>query len=475
MMRFNLKQTLSAEEKERRKLMSKKQTTSKEFIKKHAEELISQITFDKSAFDLHAVKRGLRNQDGTGVMAGVTRIGSTQGYYMRDGEKTAMEGKLYYRGIDVADIVDGFLNEGRYGFEETAYLLILGNLPNAEELQEFCGILEEYRNLPEGFTENMILPAPSVNIMNKLARSVLALYSYDDEPETDGSDLKKELNRALLLLARCPVAVANAYAAKRHYFDMEGLFLHRPQSGYSMAENFLHCVRQDNAFTQEEARLLDLCMVLHAEHGGGNNSAFSCRVLSSSGTDIYSAISAAIGSLKGPKHGGANEKVMEMFSFIERDVKDWKDEEEVYRYLVRIARGEAATGDGLIYGMGHAVYTVSDPRAIMLKDLARSLAKDKGILEELELFELVEKLAPDALAEGKGTRVEICANVDMYSGLVYKMLDIPKELYTPLFAIARMAGWCAHRLEEVWGGGRIMRPAYKAIGLDAEYIPLTAR
>ena len=449
--------------------------STNEFINKRAVELLDQISIDRSYFEKHDVKRGLRNQDGTGVMAGVTKIGSTQGYYMRDGEKTAMEGRLYYRGIDVADIVKGFLSEGRPGFEETAYLLILGKLPDKEELNEFCDMLEECRNLPDGFTEDMILAAPSMNIMNKLARSVLALYSYDDEPEPDVNNLEKELNRALLLLARCPVIVANAFATKRHYFDMEGLFLHRPQHGLSVAENFLYSVRHDNSFTAEEARLLDLCMVLHAEHGGGNNSAFACRVLSSSGTDIYSAISAAVGSLKGPKHGGANEKVMEMFSYIEKDVKDWKDEDEVAAYLQRIVRCEAGAGDGLIYGMGHAIYTVSDPRALMLKDLARSLAKEKGILEEFELFELVERLAPNALSVAKGSKTPVCANVDMYSGLVYQMLDIPKELYTPLFAIARMAGWCAHRLEEIWSGGRIIRPAYKAIGLDDRYVPLDAR
>ena len=448
---------------------------SNEFVHKHAGQLLGQITFDKAHFELNAVKRGLRNQDGTGVMAGVTRIGSTQGYYMRDGERTAMEGKLYYRGIDVADIVKGFLSEGRLGYEETAYLLILGQQPSKTDLEEFSKILEVYCKLPEGFTENMILAAPSVNIMNKLARSVLSLYSYDESPETDGADLEKELNKALLLLARCPVIVAHAYAAKRHYFDMDGLFLHRPQGGYSIAENFLHCVRQNNTFTKDEARLLDLCMVLHAEHGGGNNSAFSCRVLSSSGTDIYSAVAAAVGSLKGPKHGGANEKVMEMFSYIKKDVKDWKDKGQILDYLIKVARGEAAAGDGLIYGMGHAVYTVSDPRAIMLKELARTLAEEKGMLDELELMERVESLAPEALSVVKGKELEICANVDMYSGLVYAMLGIPKELYTPLFAIARMAGWCAHRLEEVWGGGKIIRPAYKAIGLDADYIPISER
>ena len=455
--------------------MAQVNNASGSFISKCADELLDHISIDRSYFEKHDVKLGLRNHDGTGVMAGVTRIGSTQGYYMRDGEKTAMEGKLYYRGIDVVDIARGFLADGRSGFEETAYLLILGKLPNKKELGEFCGLLEEYRNLPDGFTEDMILAAPSMNIMNKLARSVLALYSYDDEPEPNDSDLEKELIRALQLLARCPVIVANAFATKRHYYDMEGLFLHRPQQGLSVAENFLFSVRHDNSYTAEEARLLDLCMVLHAEHGGGNNSAFACRVLTSSGTDIYSAISAAVGSLKGPKHGGANEKVMEMFSYIEKGVKDWKDEGEVSSYLQKIARGEAGAGDGLIYGMGHAIYTVSDPRALMLKDLARSLAVKKGIIEEFELFELVERLAPKALSMAKGSETSICANVDMYSGLVYQMLGIPKELYTPLFAIARMEGWCAHRLEEMWSGGRIIRPAYKAIGLDEVYVPLETR
>jgi len=448
----------------------------KDFISDHAGALLEQITVNKSVFIQNDVKRGLRNADGTGVMAGVTRIGSTQGYYMRDGEKTAMEGKLYYRGIDVADIVNGFLKDDRPGFEETAYLLILGNLPNKPELETFRLMLEDFRELPKGFTEDMILPAPSVNIMNKMSRSMLALYSYDDEPEADEHNLEKELTKALRLLACCPIIVAHAYAAKRHYFDREGLYLHRSQPGYSMAENFLHSVRRDNSFTEEEARLLDLSMVLHAEHGGGNNSAFACRVLTSSGTDIYSAISAAIGSLKGPKHGGANEKVIEMFSYIKRDVKNWKDEDEVSAYLDKILTGEAASGDGLIYGMGHAIYTISDPRAIILKNLAKSLADKKGMLEEFELLETVEKLAPYALGKAKGTdKAEICANVDMYSGLVYEMLGIPQELYTPLFAIARMSGWCAHRLEEAWGGGRIIRPAYKAIALDENYIPLANR
>ena len=456
-------------------MMSSEQTGYKDFIDTRADALLGQIKADKSQYESPDVKRGLRNADGTGVMAGVSSIGSAHGYYMRDGEKTAMEGKLYYRGIDVADIVDGFLKDDRQGFEETAYLLMLGKLPSAEELTTFREMLEEFRELPKGFTENMILPAPSVNIMNKMSRSILALYSYDIIPENDERDIHRELTRALHLLACSPIIVAHAYAAKRHYFDGEGLYLHRSQPGYSMAENFLHSVRRDNSFTKEEATLLDLCMVLHAEHGGGNNSAFACRVLTSSGTDIYSSIAAAIGSLKGPRHGGANEKVMQMFDYIKKDIKDWKDEEEISNYLDKIIKGEAASGDKLIYGMGHAVYTVSDPRAVMLKDLARSLADNKGMADELALIESVEKLAPYALGRTKGRKAEICANVDMYSGFVYKMLGIPQELFTPLFAVARMSGWAAHRLEEAWSGSKIIRPAYKAIALDENYVPLDKR
>jgi citrate synthase len=408
-------------------------------------------------------------------MVGVTRIGNVNGYYMQDGEKMPMPGQLIYRGIDVEQLVDGFRNEGRFGFEETAYLLIFGALPDTATLKAFKDILEEYRILPERFFEDMILCAPSNDIMNKLARSTLALYSYDPDPETDVNNIQKELDQALHLIARCPVIVANAFAVKKHYYDNESLFIHRPKDGLSTAENFLYSVRHDNSFNRDEAELLDLCLVLHAEHGGGNNSAFACRVLSSSGTDIYSAISAAVGSLKGPKHGGANKKVMEMFSFIERDISDWKNEEAILAYLRKLLRKEAAGGDGLIYGMGHSVYTLSDPRAVKLKELAKDLAAKKGMLEEFELFETVERLAPIAFNEERREEKVMCANVDMYSGLVYKMLRIPEELYTPLFAIARMVGWCAHRIEEVFNSNKIIRPAYKAIAPRAEFVPLDER
>ncbi|NLA86909.1 MAG: citrate synthase, partial [Clostridiales bacterium] len=304
---------------------------------------------------------------------------------------------------------------------------------------------------------------------------IMALYSYDPDPETNTKDIHKELDQALHIIARCPVIVANAYAVKKHYYDNESLYLHRPKEGLSTAENFLHSLRHDNNFTREEAQLLDLCLVLHAEHGGGNNSAFACRVLSSSGTDIYSSIAAAVGSLKGPRHGGANIKVMEMFSYIKKEVSNWKDDTEILNYLRKILRREAASGDGLIYGMGHAVYTMSDPRAVKLKIMARDLAEKKGMLDEFELFESVERLAPAAFELERNESKVMCANVDMYSGLVYRMLDIPHELYTPLFAISRVVGWCAHRIEEVFNSNKIIRPAYKTVMPKAAFVPLNER
>ncbi len=445
------------------------------FLDKCTAEIERSITIDKSRYAEFDVKRGLRNADGTGVMAGVTRIGNVRGYYIQDGEKTPMPGRLIYRGIDVNDLVDGFINENRFGYEETAYLLLFGHLPDKETLEDFNEILAEYRTLPDGFTEDMILAAPSQDIMNKLARAVLALYSYDPDPEPEHRNIHKELDQALHLIARCPVVVANAFAAKKHYYDNESLYIHWPKDDLSTAENFLYSARNDNNFTQDEAQLLDLSLVLHAEHGGGNNSAFTCRVLSSTATDIYSSIAAAVGSLKGPRHGGANKKVMDMFEHIERDVSNWKDDTEIVSYLRKILRKEAARGDGLIYGIGHAVYTISDPRAVWLKQLAKKLADKKGMLDEFELFESVERLAPEAFASERQIEKSMCANVDMYSGLVYKMLDIPNELYTPLFAIARMVGWCAHRIEETFNSNRIMRPAYKAIMPKTDYIPLADR
>lgn len=430
---------------------------------------------DPGHYETWNVKRGLRNADGTGVMAGLTQIGNVQGYYLQDGERVPMEGRLIYRGIDLEQLIDGFLSEHRFGYEETAYLLLFGTLPTAQQLTLFNETLSRFRPLPKDFTEDMILKAPSADLMNKLSRAVLTLYSYDEHPDT--GSMEEELRKALQLIARVPVIVAHSFAAKRHYFDNESLYIHRPQDGLSLAENFLYSVRHDNQYTPEEARLLDLCLVLHAEHGGGNNSAFACRVLSSSGTDLYSSIAAAVGSLKGPRHGGANKKVMEMFSAIEEGVGDWKDDDEVSAFLGKLLDKQAGDRSGLIYGMGHAIYTLSDPRAKILKRFAKTVATQKGpeVLAELELVEAVERLAPMALRKHGQNKV-VCANVDLYSGMVYKMMNIPSELYTPLFAMSRMAGWCAHRMEEVFSpGNRIIRPAYKCVAPEVPFIPLNQR
>lgn len=419
------------------------------------------------------IKRGLRNQDGTGVLAGLTSIASVQGYMVSDGERVSCAGKLIYRGIDLSDLIQGCLEDDRNGFEETAYLLLFGQLPAPLQLKEFENILGEYMTLPEHFTEDMILKAPSSNIMNKLTRSVLALYSYDNNP--DVTSLENMLRQSIELIARFPTIVAHAYAVKRHYYNNESLYLHRPLPNLSLAENFLYSIRPDNSYTKEEAGLLDLCLMIHAEHGGGNNSAFACRVLSSSGTDTYSAISAACGSLKGPKHGGANQKVMEMFREVQSNVQDWSDDTQVYDYLCKILRKDSGDGSGLIYGMGHAVYTESDPRAVILKKAARSVAEKKGISQMLDLMESIERLTPQAYLDVTKNDKQMCANVDMYSGLIYHMLDIPIELHTPIFAIARVVGWCAHRIEEAALGGRIIRPAYKATTPEKQYIPLDER
>jgi len=449
-------------------------TGSADFIENLCAEFQKNNQIDPAYYEKWDVKRGLRNADGTGIMAGITRIGNVQGYYIQDGERFPVPGRLIYRGINVEDLIEGFMSEGRFGFEETAYLLLLGDLPTQERLTLFEQLLEESRSLPHMFTEDMIIKAPSPDVMNKLGRTVLALYSYEKDP--DNNDLTHEMRQAIALIAQAPLIAAQAFAVKRHYYDNESLYIHPPQAGLSTAENFLYCVRRDSKYTAEEAQLLDLCLVLHAEHGGGNNSAFACRVLSSSGTDIYAAISAAIGSLKGPRHGGANKKVMEMFSCLQDEVGDWKDEEAVCAFLTRVLKKEAGDRSGLIYGMGHAIYTLSDPRAVVLKKFAKKLARQKNMLDEFELYETVERVTPALMRAVKGEQKVICANVDMYSGLVYKMLGIPEELYTPLFAVSRMVGWCAHRIEEVYGAGnRIIRPAYKAVSPIRPFTPLSQR
>ena len=411
------------------------------------------------------VRRGLRNADGTGVLAGVTLIGNVRGYTVVDDERKPIPGKLIYRGIDVEDIVDGILKDDRFGYEEIAYLLLFGQLPNAEQLQIFNDLLHEMRTLPKNFTEDMIIKTPSPDIMNKLARSVLALYSCDANP--DDISLENMIRQSIQLIARMPIIAAQAYQVKRHYYHNDSMYLHIPPAGLSTAETLLFCTRPDKQYTEEEAKLLDLCMILHA--------AFACRVLSSSGTDTYSAVSAAIGSLKGPLHGGANSQVRRMMDDIEKNVKDWKNDDELSEYLRRIIRKEVGDRSGKIYGMGHAVYTLSDPRAVLLKKCARKLAVDRGFIDRFELIESVERLTPEVFRAEKGDAKVICANVDMYSGLVYEMLRIPSDLYTPIFAVARTVGWCAHRIEEVTTGGRIIRPAYKSISPDAKYVPLSER
>ncbi len=429
---------------------------------------------DTQLYNNYQVKRGLRNPDGTGVLAGLTSIGEVRGYVIDNGERMPIEGKLMFRGVNARKIIENAQAEGRFAFEEAIFLLLFGFLPNKKELEVFNEILGNLRELPDSFTEDTILKNPSPNIMNKLARCVLSLYTYDDDPENQS--LANMIRQSLELISRMVTMSAYAYHAKGHYYDNKSLYIHSPKKEYSTAQNFLHLLRPDSKFTDIEAQILDTMLVLHAEHGGGNNSAFSCRVVSSSGTDTYSAIASAISSLKGPKHGGANAKVMDMMQDIKAGVSDWKDEEELSKYLWKIVNKEAADGSGLIYGMGHAVYTLSDPRAVVIKEKARQLAEIKGCMDEFNLYDSIERLSPGILTAKIGNKKKpICANVDLYSGFLYKMMDIPEELYTPLFAIARIAGWCAHRIEEVRSNGKIIRPAFKSVCERVKYVPIDER
>lgn len=418
-------------------------------------------------------KRGLRDANGAGVLVGLTEIGDVHGFIIDEGEKIPDHGRLLYRGINIKDIVEGFASDGRFGYEETCYLLMFGDLPDKEAWTFFCNYLKEQRELPDGFTEDMILKAPSHNVMNKLARGVLALYSYDHNP--DDISVGNVLRQCVQLTAQMPILAAYGYQAKSHYYDNKSLYLHMPDPKLSTAENFLSMIRKDRKFTKIEAELLDLALVLHAEHGGGNNSAFTTHVVTSSDTDTYSAIAAAIGSLKGPKHGGANIKVCEMMEDMKEKVGDWKDDDEVSAYLTKLLNREAYDEKGLIYGLGHAVYTLSDPRAILLKEKAKALAEQSGRMDEFTLYEKVAELAPQVFSNVKKVQNALAPNVDFYSGFVYSSLNIPTELYTPLFAIARMAGWSAHRIEEIVSGGKIIRPAYRSVVKPRGYTPLTER
>ncbi|MEE3313784.1 MAG: citrate/2-methylcitrate synthase [Treponema sp.] len=429
---------------------------------------------DPALYQKYDVKRGLRQADGRGVLVGLTRIGDVVGYEVdSNGNKVAVPGRLIYRGYSVEDIVHDTEKHHQFGYEQCVYLLLFGQLPTQEQLDEFNRVLGMLRTLPPNFTEDMIMKAPSSDIMNKIARGVLASYSYDNDPEN--RDVRNILRQCIELISRFSTLAAYGYQAKRRYYDGKSMYIHNPDPNLSTAENFLRLIRSDKSYTRLEAEILDLALILHAEHGGGNNSSLTIHVVSSADTDTYSAVAAAVGSLKGRRHGGANIRVMEMMDDIKSHVKDWSSESEVADYLRKIVRKEAFDHTGLIYGQGHAVYTISDPRAVLLREKAAELAKEKGCEEEFNLYNLIDKLAPQILYERVGDKKRFCTNVDFYSGFVYTMLNIPRELYTPLFAIARIAGWSAHRVEEIVAGGRIYRPAYKNVSEEREYIPIEDR
>ncbi len=426
-----------------------------------------------SDFSRYHVKRGLRNEDGTGVMAGLTKICSVEGYYVLDGEKVPKEGKLSYRGYDINKIVDSCRKENRFGFEEVIWLLLFGQLPTVEQLESLYEVIAACRELPDDFVEDMIMKHASKDIMNKMARCIMCLYSYDENP--DDISIPNVLRQSLQLIAQVPTIMNTAYQVKRRAFYDKSMYLHPIRKNQSTAEYILYQLRADKKFTDEEAKLLDIMLIIHADHGGGNNSTFSTRVLTSSGTDTYSAITAGFGSLKGPRHGGANINVAHMVNEIMENVPNPQDEGQLKDYLIKILNKEAGDGLGLIYGMGHAVYTVSDPRAVILKKCARELAYKAGYEKEFKTLENIEKITPDLLREFKGEDTGVCANVDLYSGLVYKTLGIPEDLYTPLFASARIVGWCAHRIEELTASKKIIRPAYKSVCQKRDYVPLLNR
>lgn len=442
-------------------------------IKKLCEQILKYNYIDPADFERYNVKRGLRNADGTGVMAGITGICTVDGYYIDDGERVPRDGHLFFRGINMEDIVNACIAEDRFGFEEVAYLLLFGSLPTKEELDDFCNLLSYCRELPDDFIEDMIMKAPSPNIMNKISRSILALYSYDENP--DDTSIENVLRQCIHLIAQVPTIIVYAYQVKRRHYYRKSMYIHQMKPDHRTAQTVLRSLRADKTFTDREAKLLDICLMVHAEHGGGNNSTFATRVLTSSGTDTYAAMAAGVGALKGPKHGGANIKVSEMVDFIKEGVTDINDEGQVADYLRKIIRKEAGDGSGLVYGMGHAVYTLSDPRAKILKREAAQFAAGTEFEKEFKLLDIIETFTPEIFASEKGNSKAMCANVDLYSGLVYKMLNIPPDLFTPIFTVARVAGWSAHRIEELITGGRIIRPAYKSSSPAKKYVPINDR
>ncbi len=428
---------------------------------------------DSELYTKYEVKRGLRDINGKGVLAGLTSISDIRTTQIVDGKSVPADGELFYRGYNVKDLVTGFVSDNRFGFEEVAYLLLFDILPTPIQLQEFQELLASYRTLPTSFVRDIIMKAPSQDMMNTLSRSVLTLYAYDDR--ADDISLPNVLRQCLQLVSLFPLLSVYGYQAYRHYHDGKSLYIHSPHKDLSTAENILRILRPNKKYTPLEAKILDIALVLHMEHGGGNNSSFTTHVVSSSGTDTYSVIASAIGSLKGPRHGGANIKVVKMFTDMKEVVQDWADEEEVSRYLAALLHKEAFDQQGLIYGMGHAVYSLSDPRKVIFKSFVEKLCVEKGLEKEFALYSLVEKLASQVIAEERQIYKGVCCNVDFYSGFVYDMLDLPPELYTPIFAIARIVGWSAHRMEELANNGKIIRPAYKPIGTDETYMPFYSR
>ena len=427
---------------------------------------------DPNLYSEYDVKRGLRDSSGKGVLTGLTEISDVVAYKFENGHKIPADGKLYFQGYDVEDLIEGAHGK-RFCFEEVTYLLLFGELPNSQQLNDFIELLTAERALPSKFVRDVIMKAPSANLMNALQRSVLTLYSYDSNP--DSIEIGNVLRQSLHLIATFPLIAVYAYGAHNHYNKDHSLIIRNPDPTLSIAENLLQILRVDGKFTKLEAQVLDVCLILHAEHGGGNNSTFTTHVVSSSGTDTYSAVAASLASLKGPKHGGANLKVTSMFEELKANIKNWEDEEEIRNYLLKILDKQAFDHTGLIYGMGHAVYTLSDPRCVILKRYAARLAEEKNRTAEFEFMSRVENLAGDLVAQKRNVFKKICANVDFYSGFVYSMLDIPFELYTPLFAIARISGWCAHRMEELVNAGKIIRPAYKYVGTHKHYYSLEDR
>ena len=428
---------------------------------------------DPKFYSKYKVFRGLRDLEGKGVLTGLTEISEVYAKKEVDGKLIPCHGQLFYRGINIEDLVKGFIKEDRFGFEETAYLLLLGELPNKEQLEEFSEILASYRSLPTSFVRDIIMKAPSFDMMNTLARSVLTLYSYDENP--NDISISNVLRQSLQLISIFPLLSVYGYQAYNHYHNEESLIIHTPNTTLSTAENILYMLRPDSKYSKLEARILDLALVLHAEHGGGNNSSFTTHVVSSSGTDTYSVIAAALGSLKGPKHGGANIKVMQMFKDMKENVHDWEDEEEIAMYLNALLNKEAFDKSGLIYGIGHAIYSVSDPRAKVFKAFVKKLSEEKGLTNEYNLYETVERLAPKVIAKNRKTYKGVSANIDFYSGFVYSMLGLPEELYTPIFAMARIVGWSAHRIEELINADKIIRPAYMNVLERRPYVEIDKR